>query len=230
MKKILLIFSLIFLFNSAFADAAPGPQWVIDYKSIDQLVKQIEELNKMNQQLLDTADKVEAVKGNISGLFNYGAMSNDLASWQWTANTWNQEIAELAGGNPSRYQQLMKEYEQTHKTMSKDNYSQGASIERSDIYDQNIKINKAAYAESSQEFNDINKRLNEIHDLTVQIDKADTSKKALDLNSRLLAQVAYLQAEQLRMQTLLNQQYAQTQAAQIDEDTLASQFNSLPKK
>lgn len=228
MKNFMLVISLLLLATNSYAAPSVAPQPVIDLKSLAQLEQQVTQLTNMYDQLAKTAAEVKSIKSNTSGLFTYGNMHNDLSSWQWTAGTWNQELAELAGGNPARYNELVNEYEKSHPVMTSNQYSQGASTERAAIYQQNSNINKTAYVEAAKEFNDINQRLSDIHDLTVQIDTADTSKKAMDLNSRLLAQVAYLQAEQLRMQTLINQQYVQTQAAQLDEDSLASQFNKLP--
>jgi len=50
----------------------------------------------------------------------------------------------------------------------------------------------------------------------------------VDLNSRLLAEVAYIQIQELKMQTLLNQQLAQQASNRIFDETQNAKFNALP--
>lgn len=45
---------------------------------------------------------------------------------------------------------------------------------------------------------------------------------------RLLAEVAYIQIQELKMQAILNEQMAQQGADKISGETQAAQFNRLP--
>ena len=49
------------------------------------------------------------------------------------------------------------------------------------------------------------------------------------LNSRLVAEVAYIQTQELKMQILLNQQWAQASADLIADKTARAKFNQLPQ-
>ena len=78
-------------------------------------------------------------------------------------------------------------------------------------------------------FDNIKTHLETIYQLSQRIDQAQNTKAAVDLNSRLLAEVAYIQAQNLKMQILMNQQMAQVNADSIAVKTSSAKFNTLPE-
>jgi type IV secretion system protein VirB5 len=137
----------------------------------------------------------------------------------------------MAGGNSDRYASLVKAYERAHPTLSDDEYRRGASDARLAMYQQNKKINKAVSVQTTAAFNQINKHLEAVHALSKQIEGASNknTKSAVDLNTRLLAEMAYIQTDLFKLQALANQQAAQVEANAIAEDSEAARFNQLPK-
>lgn len=75
---------------------------------------------------------------------------------------------------------------------------------------------------------DVEKDLQRIHQLSQQIEKTPNVKAATDLNSRLIVEVAYLETEMLKLQSLLNQQLAQGRSEGIAQQTRSATFNTLP--
>jgi type IV secretion system protein VirB5 len=207
-------------------------------KQLNQLKDQYDTLQQTYsnaQQQLNTAqsqlDSVNQLKNFNSGHYQFGDLNNslsDLKDRQWSANTWDDALRNVAGGNPDRYKELVKAYEKNHKTLDDTTFEKGASKDQLDQYKQAIKVNKAASIESTYSYNEINKHLKAVHDLSTQIEKAPNTKSAVDLNSRLLAEIAYIQTQNLKMQTLISQQLAQGGSNDIAIDSQIARFNRLP--
>lgn len=81
--------------------------------------------------------------------------------------------------------------------------------------------------QSTYEFNDIQKHLDNIHELTQKIEATDNAKAATDLNSRLIAELAYVSVQELKMLTLLNEQTSQQSAGNIAAMSQQAAFNKL---
>lgn len=90
------------------------------------------------------------------------------------------------------------------------------------------KVNRAAKVNATYAFGTIDSHLQTIYDLSQQIDVAPNSKAAMDLNSRLVAEVAFIQTQELKMQVLLNQQLAQANAETLASQEASAKFNTLP--
>lgn len=168
-----------------------------------------------------------------SGNYGYGNLENGLdvlKNWQSSANSWSDALKNIAGGNPSRYKELVKAYEKSHPSMMDTDFAKGASPTRLDQYKQNTAFNKTVSVETTYAFNDINEHMKKIHKLSLSIDKAPNTKAAMDLNSRLVAEVAYLSTKNLKLQTLISQQLAQAGANDLLEEAEAARFNRLPGK
>jgi type IV secretion system protein VirB5 len=187
------------------------------------------------QQQLNTAqsqlDSVNQIKNFNSGHYQFGDLNNsltDLKDRQWSPNTWDDALHNVAGGNPERYNELVKAYEKNHTRLDDATYEKGASKEQLTRYKQTIAVNKAASVESTYSYNEINKHLKAVHQLSAQIEHAPNTKSAVDLNSRLLAEIAYIQTQNLKMQTLISQQLAEGGANDIASDSQIARFNRLP--
>ena len=74
---------------------------------------------------------------------------------------------------------------------------------------------------------DPNESLQRIHELSEQIEKAENTKAAIDLNSRLVAEVAYLQAQNLKAQAIINQQLAMRSTSSLSDDAALANYLTL---
>ncbi len=112
--------------------------------------------------------------------------------------------------------------------MSLQDYAKGASKDKAIRYEEDIKTNQAVNVNSTYAFNDIKQHLDNVHQLSAQIENTPNTKAAMDLNSRLLVEMAYIQSQELKMQTLMNEQMAQSAADDIAGETAAAKFMALP--
>ena len=201
------------LFNHAHADAVGAG----DIAIIAKLTAQIQQLQKQYRLLNRTYDNAESQLKSVnnltrmnSGHSGFGRMHNSLADLQkrQSANSWRETLKGVSGGNPERYKELVTAYEHQHATLNKAQFSKGASPARVTRFEDEREVTQAASVESEAAFNDINESLKRVHELSDQIEKAENTKAAIDLNSRLVAEVAYLQAQNLKAQAILNQQWA----------------------
>ena len=211
---------------------------VIDYAQITQTVHSIAQLKRQYdlihqayQTAQDQLAKANRIMKDGEGHYSFGALKNsaeDLAKRKWSPSTWQDALKGVAGGNPERYQALVKQYQQNHKMMDKKQFSQGASAARTSVYQQDVASNQAASVNTTYAFNNIQAHLNTLHDLSEKIDQAPNSKAASDLNSRILVEVGYIQAQELKMQVMTNQQMARSHADELATQNQSAKFNSLP--
>ena len=170
---------------------------------------------------------------DAQGHYGFGNLLNseqDLTQdREWSPNNWQGALKGASGGNPQRYQQLVAQYKRNHPTLSKSHYVKGASQAQYQQYHRQLETNRAVSVNASYAFNTIKMHLQQVHELSAQIEKAKNTKAAVDLNSRLVAELAYIQVQELKMQTLLNQQLAQQSANRIANETARAQFNTIPK-
>ncbi|NNM58284.1 MAG: hypothetical protein HKM04_00500 [Legionellales bacterium] len=250
-KKLFFIFGLFSFSPCVLAASVMGttpaaPLFVLDTNSVDsltQLKSEVQELSDQYTQLTEMYTSLQNIDtsgqnihGDLNGLFKingqsvgelYNNISSESDSWKWTESTWDKELQSLSGGNNDRYKELKKQYEAYYpNVMTKDTYAKGSTPEAAQAYAQASAVNQTALTEATYQFSDLNNRLSEIQNLSKQIGSATTEKEALDLNSKLAVQQAYIQVEMLRMQTLVNQQVGQVQAEKLEGQAGASNYYS----
>lgn len=231
MKMITRMIFLCFMmlcFSSAYADAP-----VIDMTEVSKTIEMIDQLKAQIDQLKSQNTKLQEQVQSLTGSYGWGTYENSASEvkedQEWSSDTWQDALNGMSGGNPSRYQQLQSQYEQANSTeMSQTDYAKGTSDSEAKQYDQQYKTNKAAYTTGSYAYGDIDKRMQQLQQLSEQIDNAaknNDMKSATDLNSRILIQAAYLQEDMVRLQATMNQQMAQMGAGKLAEDKEISTFN-----
>ena len=226
---------------------------VVDYPAIAQLVsqlKQLQEQYKVIKGQYDTAKEhyttaqnhlqnaksqlntINKIKDFNSGHYGMGELQNtltDLKGRQWSPNNWDDALKNLSGGNTQRYQQLVKSYNERMKhNLSAEDFSKVAGKGQAEAYKQSREVNQAVVVQTTYAFNDINEHLKSVHELSAKIDKTENTKSAIDLNSRLVAEIAYIQLQTLKLQTLISQQTSQVGANQIAKRSDMASFNRLP--
>ncbi len=235
--RFVIMISLVFLFSPAFAVVDDAVQMA---EEIAILKEQLEELRKTYTTAENTYKEAVNIKdtlhSDLNGHFKIGKggvgdIYNDIMrgvnTWNWTAETWEKELQDLSGGNPARYAQLEKQYDTYYPSKSKESYQLGATQDAASVYSRGVTINKAVIADTTKQFDDIEKHLKEVNDLSKQINLAETTKEAVDLNSKILSEMAYIQLSMLRMQTLVNQQVGHAQAATLVANKEMSDFNTI---
>lgn len=227
-----------FLLLLFFATGVKAMTPVIDATAIAKLAKQLQEMQKQYKLLNSTYNNAQKqlnvandLKKFNSGHYKFGNLNNslsDLKERQWSADHWDDALKNISGGNKTRYEQLVKAYEKNHRSLPDSVFIKGASSERLEHFKQNKAVNEAVSVQTTYAFDDINTHLTRIHELSQKIEETENTKSALDLNSRLIAEMAYIQVQTLKLQTLINQQTAQTGANELDETVDDASFNRLP--
>ena len=212
---------------------------VIDYTEvaktaevIGQLDKQYTEMKKQYDTMQNQYNQLKQQYQSITGNYGWGDWQNSVDNLthdrEWTASDWQSALKGMSGGNPDRYQQLLDQYKQNHTTMATQDYAKGTDSALATNYQNEVQTNQASATTATYEFNDINTHLQTVQQLGQEIENAKKNndlKSAMDLNSRVQVEVAYISIEELRMQAVINQQLAQMQANTIAMQSEASQYN-----
>jgi len=202
--------------------------------AMDQL-KELRHQYGMLQDTYDNAknqlDNLKRLKDMNSGHYGFGELENgydQLRSWQSPASTWDEALRSLSGGNPERYDALVKAYEANHPNLSEANNTRYMTAPESTRFKEDKAVNRAVQVQTTQAYNDINQHMETLQNLSKQIDKTDNTKGAIDLNSRLMTEMGFIQLMNLRLQTLISQQLSQDSLNELSDRADKAQFNRLP--
>jgi len=228
MKKIFLITMIgVLLMNASLGVASDASDIITlleETYGVDLDMKEIQtQLQDLDTKQLDA----------IIGHYGYGDLLNsddDLKDREWSPDSWDEALQGLSGGNNERYEQLVNEYKAAHPSLSDEDMKKGSSSAYSTDYQQQVQTNQAANVHASYSFEEVNKHLDNIKTLSDQIEKSDNQKSIADLNARINTEIAYLQVEQIKATSVMNEQLAQEQASSIVSQTEASKFNQIPDK
>lgn len=243
----------LFLISGLFASNAMAVIPVVDWSAIIQAGNELRQLQQQYKMLEDTYNNaknqyetlrntydnaknqlatVKSLRDFNKGKYGWGELANklkDLKERQWSPSTWEDALKNISGGNPARYKALASKYKEKNKDLLSDTeFAKGASKEKLDNYKKSKEVHRAASIQSTYAFNDINKHLQNVHDISSKIEKAENTKSAIDLNSRLLAEIAYLQTQNLKMQALQNQQTAHSLSQELSSQSESAAFNKIP--
>jgi type IV secretion system protein VirB5 len=215
-------------FQSSFATGWP----VVDIAAIAQRIKSLVELEQQVESQKQGVVQEKKEVADAEGHYGFGNLmggASDLKNREWSPSDWKSALKGEAGGNPERYQQLLSLYKANHPSMSQDDIKKVVGEKKAASYQQQVETNQAASINATYSFNNIKKHLDDINQLQKKIEKTKNTKAAIDLNSRISAEQAYLATQQLKMQSLLNQQMAEQASSDIASETQAAVFNTLPK-
>lgn len=235
MKKVTSIF-LALILSSTLSHA--GLLGVEDAQMIALSMKQLRKLQAQYRLLNDTyqsarsqAESLNQLKSMNSGHFGFGSFNNgldSLQSWQSPVSTWQDALHNLSGGNPTRYQALVEAYEKNHPSLDESQYSRYASPEQVSRFKEDKAVNRAVLVQTTDSYNAINKHMEALHKLSQEIEKTPNTKGAIDLNSRLITEIGFIQLMSLRLQALISQQAAQESMAELQDRAEMAKFNRVP--
>jgi type IV secretion system protein VirB5 len=232
------LFCALFIFSihlAAHADILGAT----DVEMIGIALKQLKELQTQYRVLSDTYDAAKSQVDNLnqlksmnSGHYGFGELDNGLdalQSWQSPVSTWQDALQNLSGGNPERYQSLVDAYEKNHPSLSESNYARNTTPEKAARFKEDKAVNRTVQVQTTRSYNEINQHIAALHKLSQQIEKTANTKGAIDLNSRLITELGFIQLMSLRLQALMSQQIAQESLSELQDRAEMAQFNRLPK-
>jgi type IV secretion system protein VirB5 len=227
-----LISSLLF---SNISRANPGvvddSYWIwIAIKQLEELRNQYRVLSETYENAKSQLNSLNQLKTMNSGHYGFGNLQNGtdaLQNWQSPANTWQDALQNLSGGNNARYQALMQAYEKNHPILNEAQFAKNATPELTARFKEDKAVNRAVNVQTTQSYDEINQRMKALYRLSQQIEKAPNTKGAVDLNSRLVTELAFIQLMSLRLQTLMNQQASQESLSELQDRAELARFNKL---
>ncbi|HAT2009116.1 hypothetical protein G5S93_13330 [Legionella pneumophila serogroup 1] len=212
---------------------------VEDAQLIVLAMKQLGELQEQYRVLTDTyqtarsqLDNLNQLKSMNSGHYGFGDFNNGLdtlQSWQSPVSTWQDALQNLSGGNQQRYQALIDAYEKNHPALDESSYSRFTTPANAMRFKEDKAVNRAVLVQTTESYNEINKHMEALHKLSQQIEKTPNTKGAIDLNSRLITEIGFIQLMSLRLQALISQQAAQENLSALQDRAEMAKFNRLPK-
>jgi len=236
MKKLALFLFALSIQSIAHADFL-GVQDVemiaIALKQLNELQTQYRVLNDTYEATKSQVDNLNQLKSMNSGHYGLGDLNNGLdalQSWQSPVSTWEDALHNLSGGNPDRYQSLIDAYEKNHPALSESSYAKNTTPEKAARFKEDKAVNRAVQVQTTQSYNEINKHIAALHKLSEQIEKTANTKGAIDLNSRLITELGFIQLMSLRLQALMSQQVAQESLSELQDRAEMAQFNKLPNR
>ena len=231
MKKSWAFALLLSLSHFSYADILG----VEDAQMIILALKQLNELRLQYRVLMDTyqnaqsqLDQLNQLKGMNSGHYGFGDFDNNLdslQSWQSPVSTWQDALQNLSGGNPTRYQTLVEAYEKNHPALDEANYARNSTPEHTARFKEDKAVNRAVRVQTTESYNEINKHMAALQKLAQQIEKTPNTKGAIDLNSRLITELGFIQLTSLRLQALMSQQVSQDSLSELQDSAEMAQFN-----
>lgn len=226
-KGIAVLLALAFLSSPSLASSKNVP----GLKELKAFMK--EQLNQMKTQYgFEKNELFNNAKSQLqsqTGNYGMGKINNtlsDLKARQYSPDSWKEALKVQSGGVNDRYRELVKDYEKNHPDVKESNHVSGLNTNKDDevlvkSFQQGRAVNRAVSVQATYAYDNINTHLKNIHALSEKIDKTDNVKAATDLNARIMAEVGYLQAEQIKLQALQNQQLSQGMAKALDDERLS---------
>lgn len=227
MKKqlTLLVLASLMMFSSVYAD---------DVADIEKLLTEIAEASSGTEAYTEALNQLDSQQMDmLLEQFGYGDLLNDDEAQkdrEWSPDSWEDALEAQSGGNSERYQQLVEEYKANHPYLADEEMQKGSSANYTSNYEQQVQTNRAAMSHASYSFEDVNKHLENINELSKKINEDSNPKAIAEINARINAEVAYLQVEQIKSLAVLNEQMAQDQASGLVHEKAASEFNQIPDK
>lgn len=208
-------------FNVAFADDLSG---ILDV--LNQLY------GVQSQQLPHLAEMEQtsnAILQNLQGQYGYGGWQNhpaDLKARQWMNDNWEDALNETSSSNTQAFLSAQKAYDALYPVEKPSEMGNGLAntLLSKTSYGQTASVNRAALAASKYSLNTLNQHLEAVHDLLASLNHQTSEKASLDLNARITAEVAFIQLELLRQQTIQNQVIATRSESEVTGMSNENQF------
>lgn len=233
MKRRFISFTVVVLTSIIFTKSALADMPVIDWAEImktmqllEEAKNQLEEIKNLKQTALD---QLGFLKQNISGNFGYGNLWNtqaDLYQRQWSNDNWVDVLNRVNTDKTSAFYQAQQAYAKMYPVANANQID--STLKEGDLsriyYQQESSISRAALAASSYNYNEINRHIQNIHDILAKLESQTSEKAAIDLNTRLVAELSFIQLESLKQQNIQIQLAATEAQKQVNGMSDESKF------
>ncbi len=219
MKKIYLMLLIIIIPLSVKAD------------DLGDILTILNSINQAQTQYMPSLPNINnTLTSNIQGNFGYGNLLNtasDLNQMQWSNSNWQDVLNNVGGGNAEQFSLAQQAYANLYPTVSVNQI--GQTLTNNDLtriqYGQQSSISRAALAASSYSYNDLNQHMQNIHNILAMLESQPSEKAAIDLNTRLVAEISFIQLEELKQQDIQTQLIATQSQGTVNSLSDSSKFN-----
>lgn len=216
----------------------------IEFKQIGLLLKQLQQLKKQvdqyDQQIRGVNNVVNGVtnlkssleaqtkeyKQMMSGNFGYSRMYDKgvLNRWEGISRSWDSMVYKNRRANDS-VSRLMNNIESRFKSLKTESNKLGFSDkEQQELFQETNKTVVASRAVTEQSYNDIDKDIEMLEKLKSEIGKNKEAKATIDLNARINAQAAIIQAKEARIKAAQTQLQAISMQHEASDKVWANKF------
>ena len=159
----------------------------------DQLTRQVAQATRTNQYITGTTGTAWIANG-----------AAEQAQRRWLPASWQDALAmQKVGLNPGRYADLLKWYETRMQSVDPKLIVQNSPNHRANwSYQLSSDNTRAALASAQTLLDQLDKRLRNIETLNAQIERSDSLKQAVDLNTRMLAEQSFISIDLARLQSM----------------------------
>ncbi len=177
----------------------------------------------------NSTQQIKNLESEWSALTKSYGMSDTEAEQNarlWSADDWDQVINQASGGNNERFQQLMTSYSSMYPNVNSSKNIKVKNLEATS-YSQQGQTTNAALAASNYTYDEINDHIKNLETILHQVDdenKNQNEKAAIDLNSRLVAELGFIQIELLKLQSIHTQMDATKNQSELNDDTVDKLF------
>lgn len=224
MRKILVLFFTAFLLPFTLAFTAKADD-------LSDILSLLNNINQVQNQYMPAIPAINnTLTSNIQGNFGYGNLLNtqsDLNQMQWSNNTWQDVLNNIGGGNAQQFSMAQQAYANLYPILTSNQI--GQTLTNNDLtriqYGQQSSISRAALAASSYSYNDLNQHIQNIHNILAMLENQPSEKSAIDLNTRLVAEISFIQLEELKEQDIQTQILATQSQGAVNSLSDGSKFN-----
>lgn len=160
-------------------------------------------------------DLLEKINGDLKGKYGHGTLTAaDLAQYQDPIkDKWASVLSQ--SNSSAEFKNAQKAYASLYAT---DEDIEGVSELSKARYQQSRDINRAALAASSISYDKMNDHLNNIKSILAKLESSDeiTIKEAMDLDTRLVAELGFLQLQSLQQSDIQTQLIATKSQAGVN--------------
>jgi type IV secretion system protein VirB5 len=191
--------------------------------------KQLPNLSDINSNTKNTAkntedtfnklkEQKEFLEKNLNGNHGFGNLHNDLDQRLWSADNWDEALKGGGGQSAQKFKDAQDNYNRIYPVKKASDIA--GSLPPNNLtqahYEQSSQISRAALAASKVSYDNINTHIRTVNDILKKLesDDAKTEKGAIDLNTRLVAELSFIQLDMLKIQSI----QAQLTATQLQGD------------
>lgn len=159
-----------------------------------QLKKQFVTVKAQLEQMRHQFSITEKIESHLAGHYGMGNLFNEnreQAQRYWGGDDWH------ASSEKNPMNNFLQAYQQRFPDLEEHQHNR-----QSHLYQENQQVTQTAAGAADYLYGSVSGKIERVQHLMNQIERADTQKAALDLNSRLLAELAFIQLDLLKLQTL----------------------------